>query len=201
MIFDINDIAPKIIKKRRRHRTKLQPTHPLLPPLSIVKKTSQNKKTAAIFEIVKSQSTKRKKIAKIIVDKKALNKNSTKILLALLYWSGGAKYPSSNFISFSNSDPSLVKSFLTLLRSTFPIQNLKIKIHLQIRKNDDQKKIENFWSHLLGVTRKQFYKPTISKTSATARRQNYYGTCTVRYYNLEFLLTLTEIYEELSKIL
>jgi len=168
-----------------------------IPSLKKVIGRKINKKLPAKIDLTKTDNEKIKKIAKVIFGNYKLNKNSAKVLLALLYWSSGAKYPSSNFVAFSNSDSGLVKTFLNLLRGTFKIIEPRIKIHLQIYSTQDEKKMTEFWSKLLSVSQKQFYNPTITKPPKHPR-PDFFGTCTVRYHSLELLLTIMELCKELE---
>jgi len=181
MIFNINEINKTI------------------PALIKISWRISVKKKPGGFKIVKSDNKKRRKITKTIFGNYELNKNSARVLLALLYWSSGAKYPASNFVAFSNSDSDLVKTFLNLLRLTFNISEPRIKIHLQLYSTQDGKKMTEFWSKLLGVPQRQFYKPSIFNPPKRHVRPDYFGTCTVRYHSLDLLLTLTELWNELSK--
>jgi hypothetical protein len=199
MIFNINEISEKIKAiKREKRPAQESPKRRFFPRLAISPQASAAKTGPKIFKIAKEGQDRRKKIAKIIVSNYKLNKTSAKVLLALLYWSSGAKYPANNFVAFSNSDPNLVKMFLNLLRTTFPIAEAKIKTHLQLYTSHDQKKVTRYWSELLNIPVRQFYKPTIKKTKRNIRHSNYFGTCTVRYYSLDLLLKIMEIYEELA---
>jgi len=202
MIFNINEISEKLkkITRHRKRKKSLRPRHPI-PQLQIRPKVLKNKSVPRIFKIAALGRDKRKKFAKIIVGNYKLNKTSAKILLALLYWSSGAKYPANNFVAFSNSDSKLVKTFLNLLRITFPIKESKIRIHLQLYTTHDKNKIMEFWSKLLDVPIAQFYKPNIKKPRQTIINRNYFGTCTVRYYSIDLLLKIMEIYEQLAKII
>jgi hypothetical protein len=202
MIFNINEISEKIRKKPRPKKPEItERPRRALPSLSISEKKTAKSSDTKIYEVVKSAKNKRKSIAKIAVSRYKLNKTSAKILLALLYWSNGSKYPSSNFIAFSNSDANLVKTFLNLLRSTFPIKESKIRIHLQFYKNQDIKKLIQYWSKLLEIPKVQFYKPTVTRPPKKISRSDFFGTCTIRYYSLDLLLTIMGIYEEVATII
>jgi hypothetical protein len=202
MIFNINELSERIKRKYRLKQPKKeeQKKH-ALPSLSISEKKTDKRSETKIFEVVKSARNKRKSIAKIVVNRYKLNKTSSRILLALLYWSSGSKYPSSNFLAFSNSDSNLIKTFLHLLRSTFPIKESRIRIHLQLYKTHDIKKVIRYWSTLLEIPKNQFYKPTITKPPKKISRSDYFGTCTIRYYSLDLLLTIMDIYEEVAAII
>ncbi len=189
MIFNINEITRSIPSLKKAVRFKAGKKQ--------LAKINLNKTDGVKINPHTSRGVGIKKIARVIFGNFNLNKNSAKVLLALLYWSSGSKYPSSNFVSFSNSDSNLVKTFLNLLRKTFDINESRIKIHLQLYLTQDKKKMTEFWSKLLNVSQKQFYNPTITKPP-THPRPNYFGTCTVRYHSLELLLTIMELCKELG---
>jgi len=122
-----------------------------------------------------------------------------KILASLLYWCEGAKYPSTNFISFVNSDIGLMKTFLKLFRIGFHPNESKLRVSLQLHTTHDKEKMTSFWSSILKIPKSQFYKPTITKPTKNMKRRDYKGTCTVRYYNVYLLLEMIGIYQEFSK--
>ncbi len=201
MIFNVNELGILYKKKKRRKKLPISPTKSPFPRLAITQKTRATKNRPPIFEIVDSKSGRRKKIAKIVANNYKLNNSSSKILLALLYWANGAKYPSSNFVSFSNSDYVLVRTFLRLLRRTFKIDEKKFRVHLQLNIQHNKKEIIKFWSGCLGIPKQQFYDPTILKSPKKSRFKNNYGICAVRYYNLDLLLTIMQIYAEIAEII
>lgn len=122
-----------------------------------------------------------------------------KIYTALLYWCEGSKYPATNKVYFTNSDPELVKLFLFLLRRSFLLDESRIRVHLQLHNIHSQEKMKDFWSKLLLVPKAQFIKPTITHMKRGKHRRSYFGTCTVRYPDFTLLLKLTGIYETFVK--
>jgi len=200
MIFNINEIANKLKRstKAKRPQPKRRRRIPRIH-LTVRSQPSPAKDRHRIFKIYKT-GEKQKTIAKILVGNKKIDKESKKILLALLYWSSGSKYPSSNFVAFSNSNYNLVKTFLNLLRSAFHIKESKIKVHLQLYASQNAKEMIKFWSKLLKIPSAQFYKPRITKPKKL-KLKNYFGTCTVRYYNLNLLQTIMATYEKLGDFL
>jgi len=122
-----------------------------------------------------------------------------RIFASLLYWCEGCRYPASTFVGFSNSDVSLVKTFLEFFRKGFQPKENKLRVHLQLHTTHDKKKMTTFWSKLLKIPKKQFFKPTITPPTGRMKRFNYKGTCAVRYYDLSVLLEMMGIYEELSR--
>lgn len=127
-----------------------------------------------------------------------IGEDLAKIFVSLLYWCEGSKYPSTGGIAFSNSDPTMVKTFLELLRLGFKIREEKIRIHLQLHSTHSQKKMMSFWSQLLHIPLKQFYKPTITNPTRKMKRLDYKGTCTIKYYDVRLVLKIMGLYESLA---
>ena len=124
---------------------------------------------------------------------------SAKLLCSLLYWCEGSKYPSSNFVAFSNSDYRLIKTFSILFKKAFKIDVSKIRIHLQIHSSHDFSEIRTFWSKLLDIPENQFYKPTVTNPMKNMKRLDYKGTCTFKYFDSKILLQITGIFDEFSR--
>lgn len=140
-----------------------------------------------------------KAVYKSLSQKFPLNPESAKLLASLLYWCEGAKYPSTGYVAFANSDWRLLKTFLELLRLGFNIQDDRLRAHLQIHSTQDYQKQLSFWSQLLKIPSTQFYKPTVTHPTHSMKRRDYKGTCTVKYYNVELLLQMTGMYETFAE--
>lgn len=129
-----------------------------------------------------------------------VDRNQAKIILSLLYWCEGSKYPSSNCVAFSNSDLSMMRTFIKLLRKGFDIDEKKIRVRLQLHSTHNIKKENIFWSKLLKIPLIQFGKPTITTPKNKRKRLDYRGTCTIKYYDVKLLLNIIGIYEQFGKI-
>ncbi|HEY5601261.1 MAG TPA: hypothetical protein VIK81_04220 [Patescibacteria group bacterium] len=125
-----------------------------------------------------------------------ISSEQARLFAALLYGCEGAKYPSTTVASFVNSDPKLVSTFISLLRKAFKLDENKIRIQLQIHNSHDYLQVRNFWSRLLNVSVEKFIKPTITLPRGKMRRQNYLGTCSVRYIDNKIQLRLLGIFEK-----
>lgn len=126
-------------------------------------------------------------------------KDEARILLSLLYWCEGSKYPSTNCVAFSNSDEMMMKTFIELLRKSFDIKEDKLRVRLQLHSTHDINREFKFWSNLLQIPIKQFGKPTITNPTRNMKRLNYRGTCTIKYYDVKLLLNIIGIYESFSE--
>ncbi|MFA5051361.1 MAG: hypothetical protein WC499_04600 [Patescibacteria group bacterium] len=154
---------------------------------------------AKAFNLARQKEEFLKSDLRSLCDDLKIDKDLAKIFVSLLYWCEGSKYPSSNFVAFSNSDYSLVKVFLELLRRGFEINEDKIRIHLQLHSTHSPKEITKFWSDLLHVPSAQFYKPTITHPTNKMKRVDYRGTCTIKYFDVKLLLKIIGLYESLTK--
>jgi len=148
--------------------------------------------------------TSRKKISKYknclarSVNKIKFNKLNAQILVAMLYWCEGSKYPSTNNLSFSNSDFNLVMTYLELLRIGFNINEEKLRVRLQIHSTHDYNIELKYWSDLLQIPVVRFNKPTVTNPTNNMKRRNYHGTCTIKYYDVKLQLNIIGLYEAIG---
>ena len=117
----------------------------------------------------------------------------------MLYGCEGSKYPATSGISFANSDPYLIVTFISLLRKSFDLDESKFYIHLQVHSTHDYLEIRKFWSDILNISEKRFIRPTTRIPRGGKHRKNYMGTCTVRYEDYRIQLSLLGIYESFIK--
>lgn len=119
-----------------------------------------------------------------------------KIALAMLYWCEGAKARSGS-LSFGNSDPMLIKTFLLLLRQCYVADERKLRITVLCRADQDTAALEEFWANTTGIPRTQFYAPrtdarTIGKPTM---KIDYKGVCRLDYFSADVYNELKIIYQ------
>lgn len=127
--------------------------------------------------------------------KENLKDNFTKkIALSMLYWAEGTKHKKVGGLTFTNTDPILIKAFVSLLRQTFNIDLAKIKLRLAIHHYHNEEKCKVFWSNLIGIKINQFTKTYLKPRSLTRKfRQNFMGICFVYYPNGDIRKEILEI--------
>ena len=109
--------------------------------------------------------------------------NATKSLLAMLYWAEGTKSDRASLV-FANTDPQLLSFYLGMLRSSFSLDESRLRIRLHLHQYHDQTRALRFWSGLLGVPQSQFGKIYVKKRSVRKKfRENFQGTCFVIYHD------------------
>lgn len=122
-----------------------------------------------------------------------------KIFCGIIYGCEGSKYPASNCLILTNSEPKLLNSFITLLRLAYKLDESKWRVRLQIHSDQDYAKLAIFWSDTLKIPTSKFYKPTVTKAREGKHRVGYLGTCSIKYYDYKLQLNLIGIYEEFMR--
>ena len=124
------------------------------------------------------------------------NKSMRKALLAMLYWAEGAKAQ----MRFVNTDPMLAKLYLTLLRSSYSLDESKIRVRLHLHYYHKHRESIAFWSKLLEVPESQFGKIYVKKRSVLKRfRKNFQGICSIGYSGSSILRELLSLGRQIAQ--
>ncbi|MEI6864342.1 MAG: hypothetical protein WCK46_03220 [Candidatus Adlerbacteria bacterium] len=135
------------------------------------------------------QTTERLKEASLFAGKTlsvvAITPELSRISCALMYWCEGEKSKNDKSLTFTNSDPLLVKSFLKNLRAGFPISEEKFRVcvHLHSYHNKDKQLL--FWSKVTSIPLEQFVKPYQKMNSGKNIREGYAGCASIRYHDVK----------------
>lgn len=109
-------------------------------------------------------------------------KNPLFILGTALYWAEGGK--TAEKISFSNSDPLMIKLIMKWLQEYCAVPISKIKAQLHIHTLHSKKNTEQYWSKITHIPLSQFTKTYIKKTSLGYRKNKLYrGTIVIRVHS------------------
>ena len=121
-----------------------------------------------------------------------------KSIIASLYWAEGAKYKGVSGLKFANTDPTLIKLFVTLLRKCYKLNEGKFRVYLHLHYYHKIKSTKRFWSELLDIPLSQFTKPYMKKRSATKHyRQNFRGICFIYYFDSNIRREIMETAKQL----
>ncbi|KKP32656.1 MAG: hypothetical protein UR20_C0020G0006, partial [Candidatus Woesebacteria bacterium GW2011_GWE2_31_6] len=108
-------------------------------------------------------------------------------IAGLFLYSGEGNKVSSNSISISNTDPSVIKFSYYWMQNCLliPREKIFLKLHLYDDMNIEEE--TNFWSKEIGIDKKQFKRPYIKKSSRIDIDQKGYGhgTCGVWAFKTE----------------
>jgi transcriptional regulator with XRE-family HTH domain len=105
----------------------------------------------------------------------------------MLYWAEGAR--ERNAIRFTNSDPEMVRFFVSFLRASFGVANDRIVLTCNLFSDHEERRkaVEDHWLSLTGLPRSCLRKSTVnhySKYSQKKRRNKLpWGTCRVAVYD------------------
>ena len=104
-----------------------------------------------------------------------------------LYWGEGAKRGNGG-VRLTNTDPSLVRTFIKFLEKFFAVPKYKLKFSIQIFNDLSEDIALNFWTKQLGVKRNQFYKTIVSEVrgNGTYKHKSEYGVIILYFNNIKF---------------
>jgi len=118
-----------------------------------------------------------------------------KLLCAMMYWCEGAK--ADNIVKFTNSDPMLIKRFLSLFRNSFSLDESKFRVVLHLHDYHDEQMQMQFWSEVTNIPQLQFYRPYRKPHTSLRKRPDYPGCACINYNDVfvaRRLLTLAKLY-------
>lgn len=123
---------------------------------------------------------------------------SRKIALTILYLAEGSKTARGSLM-FGNSDPAIIRMFVTLLRECYTVDERKFRCTLQCRADQDIRKLERFWSGVTSISLEQFYQARIDKRTLgqISKKQDYKGVCRIDYFSSVTDLELKRIAQQI----
>lgn len=170
----------------------------------VLPKEAQERIESRIHHGLLNGLVKRNKMQTHLARKRAKNTNDTaskeigkiskrELLLigVALYWGEGYKKlrvkngieRTHHTVSFTNSDPEMIKVFMKFITDIAKTPLEKIRINLRIFKHINEKEAVEYWCNVTGLNRNNFYKTSyvISKSSQGKRPYNRlpYGTIQV----------------------
>ncbi|MBX4210646.1 hypothetical protein KW783_01610 [Candidatus Parcubacteria bacterium] len=122
----------------------------------------------------------------------SLSKRDLMIIGTVLYWAEGYKRAkvvngleiTHHAISFTNSDPFMVQTFVAFVRKVMGINKDKIRLQLRLFKHIDEQEALLYWSKITGLSKNHFGKVSyvISRSSLGKRpfQRLPFGTLQVR---------------------
>lgn len=120
------------------------------------------------------------KIAQKTIKGLHFGKEYKKILTALVYYCEGTKDVRRGLM-FTNSDPGLVASFMSLLRQSFSLDERKFRACVHLHSYHIKNKQLKFWSKTSNIPVQQFIKPYQKKNSGLYKKDGYQGCISIRY--------------------
>ena len=100
-----------------------------------------------------------------------------------LFWGEGSRKTRS--VSFSNSDPEMIKFIINFFKKTMGVEKDKFVAYIGINKihKNRVKEVENYWRKITGIPKNQFTKTILIKSKNKKEYKNHsihYGTITIK---------------------
>ncbi len=153
-------------------------------------------------EVSKSRRIKRIEVAEKRADElvREIERTSTLdlIVLSMIYQCEGVK--SDQHVRFTNSDPSMIRTFLAVLRNSFKIDEKRLRVNLQLHDYHDKNEIMNFWSGVTGVPLDQFHRPYMKASEHIYRKDGYKGCVHIHYDDAHIARILLSFAKKLYKL-
>src|SRR3989344_4389292 len=112
-----------------------------------------------------------------------LNKKVSQVICALIYRCEGEKSKSDRALTFANSDPGLVATYLNLLRTGFDVNEHKFRVCLHLHDYHNEKTQIRIWAKITGIPSAQFLKTYRKPHTGKRTREGYAGCASIRYYD------------------
>lgn len=154
---------------------------------------------AAITNKLKKQERERRVVENCDVLRRSnkLTSEEAKIYLSLLYWGEGAK--TGNRVTFMNSDPKLMASFIGLLRKGFAVNENKLQGVLHLHSYHDKQKMIDYWSVVTGI-KKEKISIYLKKESGITKKEDYKGCFSFRYGDVSTMQEILLIIDRFAKL-
>jgi hypothetical protein len=120
----------------------------------------------------------------VLKKKEKFELSNLKIFLSLLYWGEGGK--TGRRVDFTNSDPKMIKIFLSLLRKSFLLRDDRLRAVLHLHNYHDRERMLKYWSNITGIKKQNFIVYN-KKNSGRNVKFGYKGCLSVRYGDVKVL--------------
>ncbi len=118
--------------------------------------------------------------AKDVLNKVNLSKEITLLFCVMIYQCEGSKSINDS-VTFTNSDPNLIRNFLFLFRKSFYLDESKFRIVMHLHDYHNEKSQTNYWSDITSIPSSQFLKTYNKPTNGIYKKEGYQGCIQIRY--------------------
>jgi len=125
------------------------------------------------------------------------NNNILEVALAMLYLGEGSK---DNSTSMGNTNPLILKFFISSMTKIFKIHKNNITCELHLRSDQNIDEIIKYWSKELTIQREKFSAVKDKRIVKSKTYPNYHGVCVVRCAGMAVLRRIVHLGEEFSKM-
>jgi len=119
--------------------------------------------------------------AKRLLSNITIDKTMGEIIFATFYLAEGTK--KEGMFVIANSNPKILVAFLNLFRYLYSPIKSKFRCCLHLRNDQSEKKLKQYWSKILNISKSQFIKTQFDKRTNNPTFKNYRGVCVIFYYD------------------
>lgn len=133
--------------------------------------------------------------------KERLSKKEKELLVAgiMLYWAEGNKQKDT--VDLANCDPRMIEVFLKFLREICQIDESRVRLLVYCYANQNVDELENFWSKITDVPRRQFFKTYVRKDYAEKKSGKMkYGLVHIRYSDQKLVAQIKKWIRDYSEM-
>lgn len=130
-----------------------------------------------------------------------LSDKELKLIGIALYWAEGHKGLSWDTVSFTNSDPIMIKLIMKWFRVICMVAEDKFRIRIQCHGTENADNCKKYWSEITGVPMRQFTKPYIKISPSSKKKVGNLcpnGVCHIRISDTSLLTKIKGWIEGLS---
>ncbi len=124
------------------------------------------------------------------VDIKSISKEDLRVVGSMLYWAEGRKR-GRRIITFSNSDPEIIKIMMKFFREICHVDNKKFRGHIHTYSHLSVKNSERYWSNISNIPLSQFYKTYTKPSKSSKNKMDSLPNGTFDIYVCDSVLFLT----------
>jgi len=149
----------------------------------------QKRSTARIIELDRIRGQHLKRVyeearEEAEAELETLKYNPVFIAGIMLYWGEGSK--GRGLVQFTNSDPTMIRFYVSFLQEACGIPIEKIRAHLIIYPDHEEKTTRAYWSRTVALPWENFTKTTVIQGRHKVRRLSW-GICTVNVSSTYFM--------------
>lgn len=122
--------------------------------------------------------------AKNLFKNSNLSKENALLFCSMIYQCEGSKSIKDS-ITFTNSDPVLIKTFIYLFRKSFNLNEVKFRVVTHLHGYHDEIQQKNYWSKITNIPTSQFLKTFNKNNTGLYKKEGYQGCIQIRYRNVE----------------
>lgn len=124
---------------------------------------------------------------------RALSREELKLVGIALYWAEGHKGACWKTVSFTNSDPGMIRLIMRWFREVCGTLDTKFRIRVQCHSLDKINECERYWSKITGIPLDNFTKAYIKVSPSSKRKVGNlcrYGICSIRISDNSLLVKI-----------